>query len=268
MHIEHMHKMIEKLSECADSEISKGIKNVNTEEMGAVTDMLKDLNEAAYYATITKAMKEAKEEEEDDEKAELRRMKEMMHGGEMDERDYPRRMGYDRWRYSDGRFAPRGRGHRTRMGYMPPMMPDYPYMDDDYMMDDAYMRMGYSGGSRSGNYGGNSGRSGGNTGNSGSYGYEGSRGGESSGRMGNYGGRSGYGDGEGSKYGRSYDRYRDARRHYTESKDSEEKKRMEESMKEHVEDFSESIKEMWKDAEPQLRQQMKSEMMKIVQQLN
>ena len=46
MDIKRMHDMIEKLSECAKSEFDKGIENVNTDEMGKVTDMLKDLAEA------------------------------------------------------------------------------------------------------------------------------------------------------------------------------------------------------------------------------
>lgn len=242
MHIEHMHEMIEKLTDCTKTAFEENQTHVGQIPVTDVVDMIKDLNEAEYYATIVKAMKEAKEEEEDEEKAELRKFKEMMRGGEMDDRDLYGRMGYDRWRYRDGRFAPKGRGHRS--GYMPPMM-DYPYMEEDDIFEGAYPRMGYTGdmGSRGGNYGGrNNGR------------------GENSGRY-------GYDNRENSRHGRSYDNYRNARRHYTESGDESEKKRMEESMKEHVEDFSDSIKEMWKDAEPQLRQQMKSEMMKIVQQL-
>lgn len=36
MHIKHIHELIEKLSECACSELSSGIENVNTCEMGQV----------------------------------------------------------------------------------------------------------------------------------------------------------------------------------------------------------------------------------------
>lgn len=45
MHIKHIHELIEKLSECACSELSSGIENVNTCEMGQVIDMIKDLAE-------------------------------------------------------------------------------------------------------------------------------------------------------------------------------------------------------------------------------
>lgn len=55
MHIERIHKMLECLAEKSLCEIEKGIENVNTEEMGEVIDMIKDLSEAEYYATITKA---------------------------------------------------------------------------------------------------------------------------------------------------------------------------------------------------------------------
>ena len=46
MDIKRMHEMIEKLSESAECEFAKGIECVDTEEMGKVTDMLKDLAEA------------------------------------------------------------------------------------------------------------------------------------------------------------------------------------------------------------------------------
>ena len=61
MHIERIHKMLECLAEKSLCEIEKGIENVNTEEMGEVIDMMKDLSEAEYYATITKAMNEVDE---------------------------------------------------------------------------------------------------------------------------------------------------------------------------------------------------------------
>ena len=45
MDIKRMHCMIEKLSECAKSEMESGIENVDTCEMGKVVDMMKDLAE-------------------------------------------------------------------------------------------------------------------------------------------------------------------------------------------------------------------------------
>ena len=63
MDIKRMHCMIEKLSECAKSEMESGIENVDTCEMGKVVDMMKDLSEAMYYRTLTKAMDESTSEE-------------------------------------------------------------------------------------------------------------------------------------------------------------------------------------------------------------
>ena len=102
MDIMRMHEMIEKLSESAECEFAKGIECVDTEEMGKVTDMLKDLSEAMYYRTFTKSMDESDPEQVLD----------------MFERYGDGRRYYDRYRYADGRFAPKGRG--TRRGYDEP----------------------------------------------------------------------------------------------------------------------------------------------------
>lgn len=72
---------------------------------------------------------------------------------------------------------------------------------------------------------------------------------------------------KGSRRGETYDRYRDNRRHYTDTRDAEFKKQMDESMKEYMDDAMDSMKEMWKDADPQLKQSMKAELTKLVQQL-
>lgn len=104
MDIKRMHDMIEKLSECAKSEFDKGIENVNTDEMGKVTDMLKDLAEAMYYRTLTNIMEESDVEDV---------------LGMLDRRFY------DDYRYkTTGRYAPKGRGtYVGRRGYEEP-----PYM--------------------------------------------------------------------------------------------------------------------------------------------
>lgn len=54
--------MKETLVNCVQAQLAD-IKNVNTEELGEAIDMIKDLEEAMYYCSITKAM-EKKEEEE------------------------------------------------------------------------------------------------------------------------------------------------------------------------------------------------------------
>lgn len=103
MDIKRMHEMIECLSECAKHEFSKGVENVDTCEMGKVTDMLKDLSEAMYYRTLTKAMEESENDE-------------IM---EMFDRYGEGRRFYDHYRYADGRFAPKGHG-TYRRGYDEP----------------------------------------------------------------------------------------------------------------------------------------------------
>ena len=155
---------------------------------------------------------------------------EAMDEAEQEEKMYGR-MGYDRYRYSNGRFAPKGRG--KRMGYMPYLhmmsddMEDYgPYDDMPYPMTG--YRMGYT------------------TGNDRMDGMETRR---------------------PSRYGESYDRYSDRRRHYHETKDADSKKQMDDSMKEYMSDVSENLREMWKDADPTLRQTMKADLTKMVQQL-
>ena len=113
--------MIEKLSEAAKCEIEKGIECIDAEEMGKVTDMIKDLSEAEYYAKISKAMDESE------------------YG-----RDYDEHGPYDEPRYYRGQ--PRdSRGRYMRRGYemTPEMYHKYPaehYRD----MDKEHGRMYYT----------------------------------------------------------------------------------------------------------------------------
>lgn len=123
MDIKRMHEMIEKLSEAAECEFSKGIENVDTCEMDKVVNMMKELSEAMYYRTLTKAMQESDTEE----------IMEMFDKYGDDGKRY-----YDMWRYKSGRFAPKGRG--TRRGYEEPpyyhMTPDqYKEHDPEYWRD-------------------------------------------------------------------------------------------------------------------------------------
>lgn len=131
MDIMRMHDMIEKLSECAKCEIDKGIENIDPCEMGQVTDMMKDLAEAMYYRTLMKSMEESSADET----------------MEMFERLGDGRKFYDNYRYSNGRFAPKGRG--TRRGYDEPpyfhMTPEmYRGMEHDRDIDRNYGRMYYT----------------------------------------------------------------------------------------------------------------------------
>jgi hypothetical protein len=140
MHVKRIHEMMEKLTKCAEMEFEKGVENINAEEMGEVTDMIKDLAEAEYYAKISKAMDESEYGEDYD------------YMGAYDEHS---RKGYrGQPRDSKGRYMSR-RGYESRM--MPEMY-DYSEMERMRDMDRMdYGRMGYSGGgSSSGMSGGSS----------------------------------------------------------------------------------------------------------------
>ena len=130
MHIKRMHEMQECLTEYAQNEFKKGIENVNTVEMAYAIDMIKDLAEAEYRATITKSMDESKKEEEEYNKELLRALK--AEYGEEGGRRF-----YDEYRYkTTGRYAPKGKGtYVGRRGYEePPYWHRYPgdMTDMDY----------------------------------------------------------------------------------------------------------------------------------------
>ena len=117
MDIKMMHEMIEKLTECAKSEMDKkGIEEIDTEEFGKVTDIIKDLAKSMYYRTLTEAMKESEYGEEYDE-----------YGAYDDGRRGYRGQPRD----SKGRYMSR-RG-RKRMGYDEP---PYWHMDEMYDKDE------------------------------------------------------------------------------------------------------------------------------------
>ena len=168
------------------------------------------------------------------------------------EKEYGR-MGY-RGRAANGRFVHRsGRGRSA--GYTP-----YPYLHmmedgmDDYDMYDEVpypmtgYRMGYTDGNRGGNMG--------NSSSSGSY-------------SGNYGGgnsRSGYeGMRQPSRYGESYDRYKDSRRHYTENPTPEHQQKMKENADDVFDDIEELAKKMYSEADANDKAKFKQKMTQLVQ---
>lgn len=55
--MERLKHMKECLVNCAQNQMGH-LENVDTKELGEVIDMIKDLEEAIYYSTVTKAMKE------------------------------------------------------------------------------------------------------------------------------------------------------------------------------------------------------------------
>ena len=161
------------------------------------------------------------------------------------------RMGY-RGRARNGRFVHRsGRGRSA--GYTP-----YLHMMDDGMDEyDMYdempypmtgYRMGYTDGNRGGNMG--------NSSSSGSY-------------SGNYGGgnsRSGYeGMRQPSRYGESYDRYKDSRRHYTENPTPEYQQKMKENADDVFDDIEELAKKMYSEADANDKAKFKQKMTQLVQ---
>lgn len=232
MHKKRIHEMLEKLTEAAHSEVmSKSIEHLDTQEMGHVADIIKDLCEAeekcykaCYYKTIVEAMKEEEEYEE-------HLLKQMIHEhGEVEGR-----MGYDRWRNSHGRFARTGHGHETsmakatgRMGYDPDtaMHP----MHDMQPWDVA--------------------------GHAGVMGYPESD--RIAGRpMGTWPGVDHTGTKTPSTH---YDHYQTAKRHYHESRDPMHKREMTEHGKKHVEEVMTTIRDIFQDADPDMQQKMKTDL--------
>ena len=116
MDVKRMHDMIEKISECAKCEFDKGIECIDTQEMGEVVDMMKDLSEAMYYRTLTNAMNDFDPYET----------------MEMFERYGDGRRHYDNYRYkTTGEYAPKGKGtYVGRRGYEEP--PYWHMTKDDY----------------------------------------------------------------------------------------------------------------------------------------
>ena len=224
-----MHKFAEKIMECVKSKVeARGIDNVSYEDVKELGEWVDIAKDIVCYDKDMRLI-EAMDEEE-----------------KYGDVDY--RMGY-RGRDSKGRFVHRpGRGRSA--GYTPyvHMMP--PFMDgmyDEYdgMIPEDY-RMGYSDGigGRSGNYGNNGGQ--GN--NSGSYGYsEGERG--------------------GSRYGESYDDYRRARRHYSETKSPEHQKEMREKIGEVFDDMESITIDMVKDMTPEDKQKYQLKLQKMMQKI-
>ena len=200
------------------------------DELKAWACVMKDLTEYDINKRGIEAMDEAEQEEK-----------------------FMGRMGY-RGRAANGRFVHRsGRGRSA--GYTPYLHMMEDGMDDYDMYDDIpYPMTGYRMGYTDGNRGGNMG----NSFSSGSY-------------SGNYGGgnsRSGYeGMRQPSRYGESYDRYSDRRRHYHESGDADSKKKMEDSIGEVFDDMENVVQDVWKEMTPEQKQKYKARMTQMVQKM-
>ena len=227
-----MHEYSKRIGEHIKSCYSD-FNNMNREELDelkAWACVMKDLTEYDINKRGIEAMDEAEEEEK-----------------------FMGRMGY-RGRARNGRFVHRsGRGRSA--GYTP-----YPYLHmmedgmDDYDMyaEVPYPMTGYRMGYTDGNRGGNMG----NSSSSGSY-------------SGNYGGgnsRSGYeGMRQPSRYGESYDRYKDSRRHYTENPTPEYQQKMKENADDVFDDIEELAKKMYSEADANDKAKFKQKMTQLVQ---
>lgn len=239
-------EMKDKLADLAESQISMNLQGVNTEELGEVIDMIKDLAEveekcvkACYYEAL---------------------MDEMGHEPE-EEPFHMKRMGYNNRRYASGRYAPKGRGRV--MGYMPDM--DMPFMSG-MMYDPEFMDpmgiMGYPMGG--GRYTG-AGAARNQTGPmiTGRSGYP------DNGQNGNNGERSGYlkwGQRD-SRYGKAYNDYQDARRHYTETGSVADKESMSMHAREHVNDTIATMRELWKTSDPDLKKRIKADFTNLLNEM-
>lgn len=202
-----MHKKLkeleEKILECTKSKIEEcGLENLETEELGQAVDMIKDLSEARYYDAVVEAMDVPDPEE-------------------------ARRMGYDRWRYASGEYAPKGRGHYS---------PGYTHMMDEPREFPGYTDVRYNGSYPDQYNAGASTRS---------------------------DGRMGYPMDSGT-YGRSYAEYRDRRKNYTENPIHENKQMMEESAERHLEEAIDSLKEMWRDVDQPMRVKIKDKLTRTI----
>ena len=198
------------------------------DELKAWACVMKDLTEYDINKRGIEAMDEAEQEEK-----------------------FMGRMGY-RGRAANGRFVHRsGRGRSA--GYTPYLHMMEDGMDEYDMYDDMpYPMTGYRMGYTDGNRGGNMG----NSSSSGSY-------------SGNYGGgnsRSGYESmRQPSRYGESYDRYKDSRRHYTENPTPEHQQKMKDDADDVFDDIEELAKKIYSDADANDKAKFKQKMTQLVQ---
>lgn len=216
-----------------------GSNNVDTKEFGDTIDAVKDLAEieklcweACYFRAVVEAMEKAEKEEGED--------------------DGDDRYGYNHNRYpSSGRFA--SKGHGKFMGYVPMMEPEmwarramerfgYP-MDREFYGPEATHHSGM-GDVKTG------------------YGVNGTPYHAQGEQADKYGYR---GDPE---YGRSYNMYREHRRHYTETKDPSDRAQMSHHAEEHLRKTLETLRDIWADVDPEMRKKMKTDLQGLVGEMN
>lgn len=134
----NIHNMLEDISQSASTELSKGIDQVNTKEMGEVIDMIKDLSEAeknkmeaCYYKSVIEAMENAEYGEDYDYEGRIRRG----YSGMGNRRGYDRmpydNMMDDRMPYSNGAYGGGRRNQYSSSGMN--MGSRYGYSHDEFM---------------------------------------------------------------------------------------------------------------------------------------
>ena len=118
--MDRLYRVKDKLIECVQHEMSKGVENVSTHEMGMVIDMIKDISEAEkacaeaeYYESVVDAMEEAGGRYGYEPSGADRSNSRMMRGGDGGEDG---RMGY-RNQYGNWPANPRNRRRMRRRGY-------------------------------------------------------------------------------------------------------------------------------------------------------
>ena len=71
-------------------------------------------------------------------------------------------------------------------------------------------------------------------------------------------------DWEDDRYGRPFNQYRRAKRHFTETKSDKDKQEMKDYANEHVAESIQTLREIWDSADQDLRVRMKSDMTKLI----
>lgn len=220
-----LYDMKEKLVERTKSQIEENWDCVSHEELGEAVDMIKDLSEAIYYCTVTEAMQ-----------TQSMHISSYGYGPEM-------------YGYNPNRSASTGRYTSGRSGFNRPW-PDQQayineYLDDPYAfrehMNDPY---GYASPSMNRSQTGTSTHmtSGGRYGYSGMYPEEGA-----------------------NRYGRAYNDYKMAQRHYTESHSEKDKAEMKTHANQHLSDTMASLRDIWDEADPEMKKRMKNDLMGLVE---
>lgn len=230
MDIKNMHEMIEKLVACTKAEFDKkGIEKIDAEEMGKVTDIIKDLAEAQYYRTLVVAMDESEYGEDYDE------------NGPMEEER----------RYYRGQRRNARTGRYMRRGYDEMLPIDYHEIGRMRDMDMGMNRMYYSDGG--GNTGGRGGMSGGN-----SRGYGGNM---------YYGGQGNGRDYREGRSGQSRRSYMEAKEMHS-GNTPEDKQHKIKELEKYMEELSNDVTEMINGASPEEKNTLKAKMQALIGKIN